>query len=1135
MIRIMKSKTKRIWKWVLVSVASLLAVVAIAVAIALNFVFTPSKLTPAVEKMANGMLDAKVSIGKVDLTFFSTFPRLALRMEDVSVVSRRRIAEDSLRRNEADSLAGEFVKRISSRVADSVVSGQQVRDRVAGALMKRDSLLGIKRCVAVVNLLSYFRDNRLVVNRVRLDGLSVYAYLDENGVANWNIFPEDSSEVAAPDSSAQESASFEGIELKRLNIRNSEIVYNDRTNKTMLRLRDLDTKMAFAFSKDSLVTDLDFNAGKVFFSHGGKVLAKKMSVSMNTSLVADRGARILYLRNAGLGINDISLEVDGTLARDTVAGTMVMDLRYGAKAPSVEKALALIPESVVKSSDIQAKGSVLLEGTVKGEYGDAVMPVISLKMKVDDASAHYKGLPYGIDYLVADFDALLDFKTKGDSYVDLKIFNMKGMNTDILADAKVTDVFDDPYIELNTKSVIDLDAMSKTFPLKEGISISGRADADIKLKTRLSTIKNQNFGKVFIAGKLDMDSLCLKDTNSGFEFSGDADAGFFGGKSLGAKVSVNSVRLKSRMADAYVDSLGMRVWSEKPVDSTRIFKVMADVKLRKLFARQGDSVRLFCAQGVISGGISPQDSDPSKPHIDFNLKSDSLFAKLSGLSAGMKKGVVNLKADKVRDSLWNPKANVNFSRMEVRSANYALPLKFNKARISFADNRLDLNKAKIRVGRSDLELSGYITNPYMGVRKGAMMRGKLDLVAKRINCNQLMRAYIADTTGTDMQELEAQAELSATDTVSSGMHLFKVPSNIDFTVNADVKKLRFGKMVFDNIKGKVEVRDSHIYLEDLKMNSMGASLNASMIYRAATEKYGYTGFDLKIKDIDIARLVSSLPSIDTLIPMLQSFKGKVNADMAAEAVLDSVLNIKIPSLRSALYIRGDSLVLMDGETFAEISKKLMFKNKKENLIDSISVNVTVDNGNINIYPFIIEIDRYRAAAGGTQYMDMSFDYHISILKSPLPFKAGVNISGTLDKMKFGIGRAKYKNAVTPVEIYKVDTMRTNLGKQISDKFRNVAERKKWSARALKMTKVNWTMKADSVSKVKKAFIVADSVKWDSTAFRPAGKVFVRADAAPGVVQNEKKAVPASLSGTSDSTSAFGKVSAVEIGKVKKKD
>ena len=141
-----------------------------------------------------------------------------------------------------------------------------------------------------------------------------------------------------------------------------------------------------------------------------------------------------------------------------------------------------------------------------------------------------------------------------------------------------------------------------------------------------------------------------------------------------------------------------------------------------------------------------------------------------------------------------------------------------------------------------------------------------------------------------------------------------------------------------------------------------------------------------------------------------------------------------------MHIKGDSLVLMDGETFAEISKMLLFKNKKRNVFDSISVNLIVENGNVTVYPFLVQIDRYKAAVGGTQGLDMNFNYHISILKSPIPFKLGLNISGNLDKMKFRLGKAKYKDDVTPVEIRRVDSTRINMGRNIVDDFEKVMRR-----------------------------------------------------------------------------------------------
>ena len=68
---------------------------------------------------------------------------------------------------------------------------------------------------------------------------------------------------------------------------------------------------------------------------------------------------------------------------------------------------------------------------------------------------------------------------------------------------------------------------------------------------------------------------------------------------------------------------------------------------------------------------------------------------------------------------------------------------------------------------------------------------------------------------------------------------------------------------------------------------------------------------------------------------------------------------------------------------------------------------------------------------------MNFKYHISILKSPLPFKAGVNISGNLDKMKIRVGKAKYKDDVTPAAIHKVDSTRMDLGRRIVERFHRI--------------------------------------------------------------------------------------------------
>ena len=129
------------------------------------------------------------------------------------------------------------------------------------------------------------------------------------------------------------------------------------------------------------------------------------------------------------------------------------------------------------------------------------------------------------------------------------------------------------------------------------------------------------------------------------------------------------------------------------------------------------------------------------------------------------------------------------------------------------------------------------------------------------------------------------------------------------------------------------------------------------------------------------------------------------------------------------------MVLLDGETFAEISKTLMFKNKKRNMIDSIAVDLAIRDNKMEVFPFLVEMDRYKVAVGGTQNLDMSFDYHISVLKSPVPFKLGIDIKGTMDDYKFKIVKCRYKDFLKPAKQAELDSTRRNVREEIRNEIR----------------------------------------------------------------------------------------------------
>ncbi len=981
----MNRQVKKTLKISGITLGTVLLVLLVAIAFVINFIVTPKKLTPVVLDAANQTLNAHLDMESVELTFFSTFPQFGLKVKNGSLVSKA--------------------------LNDS-------------SWCKTDSLLSFKECVLTVNPIAYLTENRIVVHNLSLEEVAVYAYRNKTGKANWEVTRASVDTIPADTASTDFNSE---IDIRNIELKHANLVFDDRNTDIYSRIDDANLKLRLSLTKGISTLGLKFDNKNILFWQQGELLVNKIATSLRTDIMVDRQTAVWKLKDTELDVNGIRLDVNGAFRRDTVAKTIGMDLEYGLHAPSMETVLRMIPKSYVKDSKVSAKGEVTVSGRVRGVYGDKKLPAVSLKIGIKEASAQYKGLPYGIDEVTADFDAYVDLMRHQPSYLNLKIFHFKGAHTEVLADAKVDDLLDDPLITFHTKSTVDLDALAKTFPLQESVTITGKLDADMGMKCRLSALKKQDIGRMKLGGKLELKDFELKDTAKDFDFLGNATFRFRDNETLQAQMDVRKLVLRSRFLSSDIERLVANVSSTNPQDTNRIVSLQCDMEVSKLRASMGDSIKLYSARAKAQAALGPQEVDVTKPAIDFSLRADSLFFSAAGTRMAMNVAGIKMKADKLNDSLWMPKGIVGFNRLRFRTPEFGLPIRMSKTAVTVDGPKITLKNASVRIGRSNMTATGDMMGVYRAMTKGEKLTAHLSLTSDLIDCNQLINSLSFPEDTTEV----------LTDSVPSEMKLFVIPRNIDFELQTDLKKVVFEKMLFENVHGAVDIKNQAIHLEDLSMRALDADMKAVMVYKAGSPRGGYAGFDFKIRNINIAKLVDFVPALDTIVPMLRSFKGRVMFDVAADARLDSAMNIRIPTLRSAIHIKGDSLVLMDGETFAEISKMLMFKNKKENVFDSISVNVTVHDGNVTVYPFLVEIDRYKAAVGGEQGLDMNFNYHISILKSPLPFKAGVNISGNLDKMKFRIGKAKYKDAVTPAAVHRVDSTRMNMGNEIVNRFRRV--------------------------------------------------------------------------------------------------
>ena len=990
----MSKKLNKTLKIAGLSIGAVLLSILLLLTAVIHFIFTPEKLTPLVLKTANATLDAHLELQRAELTFFSTFPRFTVELKEGALVSNA------------------------------------LRD---SAYEKTDSLLTFGRCLVEVHPLDYLTKKEVRVGAIRLEQAKVYAFRDAEGRANWDIVQ--SSTETSEDSVSQEGVDLKAIALDGIRLKESQVIFDDRSTRLYARMDSIHLEMHAAMDQDHSKVALRFDNRNVLCWHNGELLVSGLRTGLQTDLGIDHHERKVTLQDTRLDVNGLVLDVSGTLQPDTTQKALLTDLDYRLHTPSLATLLTLLPESVVKKADIKAAGEVSIEGKLAGQYGQRQLPQLTMAVHIKDAAAHYEGMPYGIDKIDLDFKAHVDPMRTTPSYANLRIFRFEGAHTHVAADARIDALLDDPNIRLNVKSNVDLTALAKTFPLQEGVSLKGGVEADLSLQCRLSSLKRQDWGRVRLQGNLKMKDMAITDVNKGFDLHSDASFLFKGKDELSAALTIQQLQLKSKALEAAVNRMQADVKSGNPQDTTRIVPMEGSFEVNELKGHLGDSLTFFGNKAKAHVQLSPSKAHQLLPVVSVSLDADSLFGRMGETRIAMDKGGFGLRVTKLNDSIWSPVGTVGFRKLQLRTPELRLPVEMQKTQVTLQRQDLLLKEAKMKIGKSDLTATGAMYKVYDALKKRQPLRAKLTLTSEQLDGNQLIQA-LNTTTETAVAE--------ETDSVSDAapMELFILPKNIDFQLQTRLNKVTYGKMLFEHVQGDVDLRDQALHLKNLSMRGLDADMKATVVYHASEQQKGYTGFHFQLEKVNIGKLVDFIPSLDEMVPMLRSFKGIVNFDAAAEAELDSAMNIKIPSLRSAINIKGDSLVLMDGETFAEISKMMMFKNKKRNLIDSIYVNMTIDKGNVTVYPFVVQMDRYRAAVGGTQDLDMNFKYHISVLKSPVPFKLGVNITGNLDKMKFRVGKAKYKDMVTPVAIRKVDSTRINLGQNIVHDFEKVIKNAK---------------------------------------------------------------------------------------------
>ena len=1039
-------------------------------------VLPPEKLTPLVVEKTNEFIEAHLECERVELTYFETYPYLGVKLTNGRLISHQ--AEDSIEHQE-------------------------------DLMIPSDSLLSFKKAIVVFNPTDYLFSGKVTIPRVIMDSIRFYGYVNEEGKANWEIYQ---SEMDSVDESS--SSPLPKIDLQQVYITNGHFVYDDRQ-------QDLYTAIdGFFLHIDGLLTqrgnklDVETGSSSIVFRSPSYSLANKLALRFKGRLLLADGLRRIGLRDAELLVNNLPFTADGFMVPATEDNPSRIDMTFGLKVSDMNDLLHFIPDEYFKDRDkTLAEGRIILEGDIRGELGDSIVPTVNLCCKIEDGSYHVKGIEQGIDTLRMDMDLHLNGAYPDSSYVSLEELTLIGLNTSLTMSGEVRDIWRNPTIRAEMKGQVDFTRLAKEFLNPDTLLLEGTMMADLSTVFKVDDIVNSRFAKVKSSGNLTVDRFKAFSKPLGVDMyiaganlfvgSTENESKYLNAKGLlSANLSVDTLNIKYKdEISTNIGGLKMVANTTPVIDTTAVIPMTAGLEFDHLRTKLPDSTWMVAGKTVLKGGIKASSTDKRIPMAGATISVDTLKYILIPLRTGMvltesqfslealpyrqairqqrerriaagdtlrRRTQTTRRANRQRSQVdsvassnsvlrqWEARGQVRFKQLRGFSRLFPIPMYIDETSVKFNTNNMTLSGARLHLGKSDFTLSGELSDIRRAMLRGGKLKANFELESDLIDCNQLMLAIgkglqfsdqlASNSVGAFSEDsisvLETDHLLAntvdsvATDSISQ---LFVVPKFLDLTLHTNAKKIDFKDLKLEDVKGEVVIRDQSINLSDLCMSSNIGSGDLTMVYTTKTEQEATMGFELSLNDILVERLISLFPDIDTLVPMLRSFEGMVDCQMTATCKADSTMSVLLPSVNASCYLSGKNMVLLDGETFTEISKTLMFKNKKRNMIDSISVDLAIKDNKIEVFPFLVEMDRYKVAVGGTHNLDMTFNYHLSVLKSPVPFKLGIDITGNLDDFKYKITKCKYKDIFKPAKQAELDSTRKNIRKDIRDAVRKQIE------------------------------------------------------------------------------------------------
>lgn len=407
-----------------------------------------AKITEAI----NEKVDAKVSFADADLSLFKSFPQANVSVQKLLIVNKAPFEGDTL------------------------VSFGQI-----------DLKMSIKE-------LFKGKEEPMNIEAVSTENGLINILFNKDGIGNFDIALKDDDKG---DDGKSDPLS---LKIKEYKVTNLRFKYYDERSKIKMLIDSLNHTGTGDFAKNNLDLDTHSTAKVSLFMDKANYM-NKVALQLDAVLGIDLDqSKYSFKQNKAL-INKLPLEFDGYIKM--LENGQEYDLKFKTPTSSFENFLGLIPASYTANiKDVKTTGDFTIAGFAKGMLSDNTVPKFNIAIASNNASFQYPNLPKSVQNIIIDTKIINETGLMNDTYVNLDKLSFR-IDQDVFnANANIRNLAENALVDAKLNGVVNLGNVSKAYPVKLKVPLSGILKADIATKFDMKSVETNHYENMQNSGNM---------------------------------------------------------------------------------------------------------------------------------------------------------------------------------------------------------------------------------------------------------------------------------------------------------------------------------------------------------------------------------------------------------------------------------------------------------------------------------------------------------------------------------------------------------------------------------------------------------------------------------------------------------